>query len=668
MSGPNLIVPNGRVGEIYRLQTDNNGTVNVRVEAAPVIPPSPIFSNEIASFRFLTPGSFAALVGTNGQILSIKRNSTARFEINGQEVIAAANEARVDEDGLIIEPACTQQILDPNNLKSGNWIASNTVIDANQTDPIGGTSAFLQKSTVDGGLTAHILLQAAAISGTPDTTSVYLGFDGTCRYYSLADNGGAHVAYFDGQLGVVVSVTAGSRAEMQHMGTLNVSGLGVVELYRCSMTYPPAAGLTYAGYLSTNGTTQSFIGTGGEHVWLWRPQTETNPFATSWCLVSRAADIISTAIPQPNYEWCFEVEAVPCGPQSSHNAVGAGMGWNRNAHAPLFAVNAYTLNDSIEGYVNAGNPVISVYDNAGAEKHDTGTALASGNYYVGWRRLSFTSNGTQRPSVFIDGLECAPTVAGAGTGQMKGFPLAVMYLGATSTGIVGGFKIRSVTMLDTYVPPVPPTQAFQYAWAFDRGYVSRANCVAFLGDSNTQGNYDFTVTPYPQLIQNSVKSKQCHNYGAGSNGTQMALERLRLDVVGKFYSELVVFIGINDTNVAISPGNSITLPAQQSINNLSAIVAEALAAGVTRLLLCTLMPDGLGGTDPRRVALNAINTALRNICIANPTHLVLADTYALVDDPGNPGTMLPAYDYDGNSLHLSAAGQAAVATLIQGLL
>jgi len=44
MSGPNLIVPNAGVGESYRLQTDNNGVLNVRIEDAP---PIPIF-NQIA--------------------------------------------------------------------------------------------------------------------------------------------------------------------------------------------------------------------------------------------------------------------------------------------------------------------------------------------------------------------------------------------------------------------------------------------------------------------------------------------------------------------------------------------------------------------------------------------------------------------------------------------
>jgi len=220
---------------------------------------------------------------------------------------------------------------------------------------------------------------------------------------------------------------------------------------------------------------------------------------------------------------------------------------------------------------------------------------------------------------------------------------------------------------------VPPLQAFQYAWAFDRGFVSRANCIAFLGDSNTHGNYDFAagvsaITPFPQLIQNSVKSKQCHNYGVGSNGSQMALERFRLDIVGKFYTELVVCIGINDSNIAISPGTSITLPAQTTINNITAIVNEALAAGVTKIILCNLMPDGLLITDPRRIALNATNDFVRDLCLANPTTLVLGDLYGLVEDLGNPGHMLAAYDYDGNSLHLSAAGQAAVAAYLQTLL
>lgn len=616
--------------------------------------------SQLAKYTFTTPGSHSSLTGTNGEIISIVRNSTARYELNGQEVIAGVNEARVDEDGLIIEPACTQEIVDPDNLKSGNWIASNAVIDA--SDVINGTASFIQKSTVDVGLTAHILLQAHALAGGTTTISAYIGFDSSCRYYSIADNGGAHKAFYDGQLGVVVSVSgATARAEMQHMGVFNITGIGDVTVYRLSLTCTPAAGLTFAGYLSTDGTTQTFIGTGNEHVWIWRPQTEVNEFATSWCQVSRDADIMLVSAPNPTYEWSFEIDAIPCGPQKGQNAGGKAMGWNRGAHMPLFGFNQYVGNNSIEGYVNGGAPVTSVYDTAGAEKHDTGTALAAGNWYVGWRRLTFASNGSQRPSVYIDGIESTPTVAGAGTGVFRGFPLAVLYLGATSTGIVGGFKLRSVTISDTYVPPTPPLQAFQYAWPFDRGYVSRQDCIPCVGNSNTQGSVDFAnLTPYPQLLQNALPAKQFHNYGVGSNGSQMALERFRLDVVGKFYSEMILFIGINDTNAK--------LPAQTTIDNIETIVTEAIADGITKILLCTLMPDGLAPSDPRRIALNAVNTAIHSMCTSNPTNLVLADIYALVDDPGNPGTMLPAYDFDGGSLHLNQAGQNAVAAYLETLL
>lgn len=620
-------------------------------------PPTP-FTPTIASFTFKTPGSHASLTGDNGEIISIVRNSTARYELNGQEVIAGVNEARVDEDGLIIEPACTQLLLDPDNLLAASWLQSpNATITANEPDPLGGTTAFLQTAHVDGGSVTHYLLQVHAIAGVTSTISCNLGFNATCRYYSLGDNSGAHVAYYDGQLGVVVSVTgAGARAEMQYLGFKNGR-----RWYRCSITCVPSAGLTFLGAPSTNGTTQTFQGTGVESVALWRPQTEANEFATSWCLVSRAADTILTTIPNPLYEWCFEIEAVPCGPQKGKNLGGAAMGWFRGTHMPLFGLNTYTGGNSIEGYVNGGAPVTSVYDSVPAEKHDTGTGLNSGNYYVGWRRLAFTSNGTQRPSVFIDSIECTPTVAGAGTGQYKGLPFSVLHFGATSTGVVGGFKIRSLVLSNTYVPQTTPSQALQYAWAFDRGYVTNANCVACLGDSNTMGNVAFaTLTPWPQVILNASTTKQMHNYGVGSNSSLQALERLRTDVIDKAYGELVVFIGINDTNAL--------LPAQTTIDNIATIAAEALLDGSAKVILCTLMPDGRAPTDPSRIALNTVNAAIAAMCAADPTRLILADIYALVDDPGNPGTMLPAYDIDGGSLHLNQTGQNAVAVYIQSLL
>jgi lysophospholipase L1-like esterase len=81
-------------------------------------------------------------------------------------------------------------------------------------------------------------------------------------------------------------------------------------------------------------------------------------------------------------------------------------------------------------------------------------------------------------------------------------------------------------------------------------------------------------------------------------------------------------------------------------------------AGI-KVVAVTITPQNDQSED-NKLKILAINSWIQYTAI-NVDYV--ADAYTAVDDPGNPGNILPAYD-SGDHVHLSDAGYAVVAATI----
>jgi lysophospholipase L1-like esterase len=591
--------------------------------------------------RFDTPGATASPISALRGMVRVLRASTATFLVNGAEVTAQANEARIDEQGLIIEPATTNVLTNSADFAHADWVKTNAAAVLGATAPDGTATAYtLTDDATNGG---HQVYHSYTPGAATYAFSVYAKA-GTGSWIRLADNAAAHKASFNLATGRVGTVTGtGSKGEIEPVGN---------GWYRCTLIAPyAAAGNLLAVAMSTDGTAVSYVGTGST-VFLWRGMFEANPFATTWTATTRAAETVLVTPAVLGSDWCIEATVTPMGAQR----------WDRGAHHPVFAIGEWQAPNSVEGYVNGGVWTASIYDGDVAEKAVATSALAAGNNYLGERRLAMCSRGFGRPAAYRDGRETTEAVTGTGTGVFvgTGSGQTVLRLGSTligsATAAVGGFRIREVKVVSALRPPTRPMGAYHYAWGFFRGYTPAANQIAALGDSITAGIYDTTLTPYPETLAGlEGPTVMAHNFGIGANGTEQVLMRWRADVRGRGFPKMVLLAGINDVNV--------DMPSAFTIANLETIIDEARADGMT-VVVMTLLPGGKPGGDPKRVELDAVNAWLRtNVPLKGA---ILVDAYAALDD--GTGAMAAAYDIDGGSLHPSQAGLDLIAALVSAAL
>ncbi len=211
------------------------------------------------------------------------------------------------------------------------------------------------------------------------------------------------------------------------------------------------------------------------------------------------------------------------------------------------------------------------------------------------------------------------------------------------------------------------------------GSTAKSTIVAF-GDSITDG---YGITPdsghtWPELL-----SARLHATGAkvsvvnaGLSGNRMlhpgqwarfgdaALARFDRDVLAQpNVSAVIILIGINDLGHAQGPGSPEYVSAADLIGGLSQMAERAHERGL-RVYAATLTP--FKGTvfkdyysDEKEDRRQAINAWIRQ----STTIDGVIDFDKVLDDPANPGHLLPAYDH-GDHLHPSDAGAAAMAAAI----
>jgi hypothetical protein len=161
----------------------------------------------------------------------------------------ASNGTRVNSAGLV--EVCPWNLLQQSeSIGTSPWTTPNVTITSGQTDPNGGTTAFLVVESIDGGS----LRQAITQTGQLCYSIVLKYSSGTNRNASLFCTDANQQAGFDLQNGTITYVS-GSTATIESLGN---------GWYKCAMTFTPSAASTiilFPNYES---------GVGG--VFAWHPQ------------------------------------------------------------------------------------------------------------------------------------------------------------------------------------------------------------------------------------------------------------------------------------------------------------------------------------------------------------------------------------------------------------
>jgi lysophospholipase L1-like esterase len=177
--------------------------------------------------------------------------------------------------------------------------------------------------------------------------------------------------------------------------------------------------------------------------------------------------------------------------------------------------------------------------------------------------------------------------------------------------------------------------------------LKRANEIYTLGDSLTAAG-----TYQSNLVTSLGSPWNIINYGIGGTTTSQMLNRISSLTNGDAnYS--IVWGGINDVTGDIS---SATIE-----SNLQSIYTSLHDAG-SKVVALTISPFGASAawTAPRQATLVAVNNWILNT--ATDVDYTL-DIYSELEDSGNAGYLLPAYD-SGDGLHLSTAGYNEVGTFV----
>jgi lysophospholipase L1-like esterase len=140
------------------------------------------------------------------------------------------------------------------------------------------------------------------------------------------------------------------------------------------------------------------------------------------------------------------------------------------------------------------------------------------------------------------------------------------------------------------------------------------------------------------------------NLGRSGDRTSDMLTRFQTDVIDPGDARFViVWGGVVDIY---------TNQAEDTQTNLQAMYTMAHNAGIKVVAVNITPLNDL--SDPSKLRLLEINSWIQDTAI-NVDYF--ADVYTAIEDPNNPGNILPAYD-SGDHVHLSNAGYSTVAETI----
>jgi lysophospholipase L1-like esterase len=138
--------------------------------------------------------------------------------------------------------------------------------------------------------------------------------------------------------------------------------------------------------------------------------------------------------------------------------------------------------------------------------------------------------------------------------------------------------------------------------------------------------------------------------GKSGDSTPGMLARFQTDVIAYGdASYVIIWGGTNDIR---------WLTKEETETDLQAMYTLAQYAGI-KVVAVTIPPQNSESTL-NKLKISAINSWIQNTAINRD---YVADAYTAVENPANPGNILPAYD-SGDHVHLSQAGYAKVAKTI----
>jgi lysophospholipase L1-like esterase len=179
----------------------------------------------------------------------------------------------------------------------------------------------------------------------------------------------------------------------------------------------------------------------------------------------------------------------------------------------------------------------------------------------------------------------------------------------------------------------------------NKTYTYENDKVYFMGNSLTQNGV------YPNTVNDSLGLMYDQkNKGVGGDNTTEMLARFQEDVIDDDHADFVVILG-GTNDVLYYPESTIT-------SNLQDMYDMAAAAGITVIAL-TITPR-TGMASEFQTVLENVNTWILNTATNVDFKL---DTYTLIEDPANPGDILPAYN-SGDNVHLSTLGYQTLGTYV----
>ena len=166
------------------------------------------------------------------------------------------------------------------------------------------------------------------------------------------------------------------------------------------------------------------------------------------------------------------------------------------------------------------------------------------------------------------------------------------------------------------------------------------------------------------VVNAGVSGNRLLHHGQWARFGEGGLSRFDRDVLAQTNaSAVVILIGINDLGHAQGPGSDGYVSADDMIDGLAQLAARAHERGL-RVYAATLTP--FKGTvfkdyysDEKEGRRQAINAWIRT----SPVFDGVFDFEKAVEDPANPGQLLPAYDL-GDHLHPNTAGDAVIGNAI----
>jgi len=166
--------------------------------------------------------------------------------------------------------------------------------------------------------------------------------------------------------------------------------------------------------------------------------------------------------------------------------------------------------------------------------------------------------------------------------------------------------------------------------------------VTCVGDS-------ITYTGYASYLRSTLANTIVYNQGVGGNTTADIIARMSTILIDRA-KICCLLLGTNDLS------SGVTLATLKA--NILQIISTLHDEG-TSCVISTLCPRGgsAGWTAGEQLLLEEFNAWVKTL---SGSGIKTVDSYAALEDPGNPGAMLPTYD-SGDHLHPNNAGYGIIA-------